>query len=63
MDKKKAKYYKNRRIFNILVSDKQQYKSNNSSYGYQKVIEIFITVDDFSKDLMKLSAKGYFNWK
>ncbi|WP_287419732.1 hypothetical protein [Candidatus Brachybacter algidus] len=25
-----------------------------------KVIEIFITVDDFAKDLMKLSAKGLF---
>jgi len=31
------------------VSDKQRYKSNNSPMDKHKVIEIFITVDDFCK--------------
>lgn len=60
MDKKKAKYYKNRRIFNILVSDKQRYKSNNSPMDKHKVIEIFITVDDFCKGFDEIECKGLF---
>ena len=39
------------------MSDKQRYKSNNSPMDKHKVIEIFITVDDFCKGFDEIECK------